>query len=57
MSVDPKKAEDIMSWERPKLVFEIRNFLGLAGYYRRFTGDFSRLAATTTRLTRNEVNF
>ena len=32
-SVDPKKVEALMSWERPKLVFEIRSFLGLVGYY------------------------
>ena len=41
-----------MSWERPKSVFEIRSFLGLGGYYRRFIDDFSRLAALMTRLTR-----
>ena len=36
VSVDPEKVEAVMSWERPKSVFEIRIFLGLAGYYRRF---------------------
>ena len=36
VSVDPEKVEAVMSWERPKLVFEIRSFLGLAGYYSRF---------------------
>ena len=41
MSVDPKKVEAIMSWERPKSAFEKLNFLGLAGYYRRFIEDFS----------------
>ena len=46
-----------MSWERPKSVFEIRSFLGLAGYYRRFIEDFSRLEAPMTRLTRKEVKF
>ena len=51
MSVDPEKVEVVMSWERPKSVFEIRSFLGLAGYYRRFIKDFSRLAAHMTRLT------
>ena len=55
MSVDPGKA--VMSWERSKPVFEIRSFLGLAGYYRRFIEDFSRLAAPMTRLTRKEVKF
>ena len=46
-----------MSWARPKSVFEIRSFLGLAGYYRRFIEDFSRLAAPMTRLTRKEIKF
>ena len=46
-----------MSWERPRLVFEIRSFLGLVGYYRRFIEDLSRLAAPMTRLSRNEVKY
>ena len=57
VSVDPEKVEAVMSWERPKSVFKIRSFLGLAGYYRRFIEDFSRLAAPMTRLTRKEVKF
>ena len=57
MLVDPGKAEGVMSWERPKSVFKVCSFLGLAGYYRRFIEDFSRLAAPMTRLTRKEVKF
>ena len=57
VSVDPKKVEVVMSWERPKSVFEIRSFLGLAGYYRRFIEDFSRLTSPMTRLTWKEVKF
>ena len=57
VSVDLEKVEDVMSWERPKSVFEIRSFLGLDGYYRRFIEDFSRLAAAMMRLTRKEVKF
>ena len=57
VSVDPEKVEAVMSWERPKSIFEIRGFLGLVGYYRRFIEDFSRLAAPMTRLTLNEVKF
>ena len=55
--VDPEKVKAVMSWERPKSIFEIRSFLGLAGYYRRFFEDFSRIAAPMTRLTRKEVKF
>ena len=55
--MDPKKVEAVMSWKRPNSVFEIRIFLGLAGYYRRFIEDFSRLASPMTRLTRKEVKF
>ena len=57
VSVDLEKVEAIMSWERPKSVFELHIFLGLAGYYRRFIEDFSRLTAPMTRLTRKEVKF
>ncbi|XP_058188011.1 uncharacterized mitochondrial protein AtMg00860-like [Rhododendron vialii] len=57
VSVDPGKIESIMDWQRPKNVFEIHSFLGLAGYYRRFVQDFSRLAAPMTRLTRKGTRF
>ena len=57
VSVDLKKAEVVMSWERLKSVFEIRSFIGLARYYGRFIEDFSRLVAPMTRLTRIEVKF
>ena len=57
VSVDLEKVQAFMSWERPKSVFEIHSFLGLAGYYRRFIEDFSQLAAPMTRLTQKEVKF
>ena len=46
-----------MSWERPKSIFEIHSFLGLAGYYRRFIDYISRIVAPMTRLTQKEVKF
>ena len=57
VSVDLEKVEAMMSWERQKLIFKIRSFLGFTGYYRRFIEDFSRLVACMTRLTRKEVKF
>ena len=41
VSVDLGKVKAVMSWERPKSAFEIRIFLGVAGYYKRFIEDFS----------------
>ena len=55
--VDPEKIEAIISWKRPKSVFEIRSFLGLTGYYRRFNEDFSQVVAPMTKLTRKEIKF
>ena len=56
-SVDPEKVKAVMIWERPKSVFEIRSFFGLAGYYMRFIEDFSRLVVLMTRLTWKGVKF
>ena len=57
ISMDLEKVEAVMSWERPKSIFQIHSFLGLAGYYMRFIEDFSRLSVSMTRLTRKEVKF
>ena len=45
IAVDPAKVEAVLRWERPTTATEIRSFLGLAGYYRRFIQGFSSLAA------------
>ena len=55
--VDPKKVEAASNWPRPTNVTEIRSFLGMAGYYRRFVKDFSRISAPLTRLIRKQVKF
>ena len=57
ISVDPQKVEAVLNWGRPTTVTEIRSFLGLAGYYRRFVQDFSKLAAPLTKLTRKGAKF
>jgi hypothetical protein len=57
INVNPKKIEAVLKWERPTNVTEIRSFLGLVGYYRRFIEGFSTIASPMTRLTRKEVKF
>nr|GEZ96956.1 reverse transcriptase domain-containing protein [Tanacetum cinerariifolium] len=55
--VDPAKIEVIEDWESPKTPTEIRQFLGLAGYYRRFIEGFSKIARPMTKLTQKSVKF
>ncbi|XP_052478451.1 uncharacterized protein LOC105775484 [Gossypium raimondii] len=55
--VDPSKISAIVNWSPPKNVFEVRSFLGLAGYYRRFVQGFSMIASPMTRLLQKDVKF
>ncbi|GJW14067.1 putative reverse transcriptase domain-containing protein [Tanacetum coccineum] len=55
--VDPAKIEAIKDWASPKTPTKIRQFLGLAGYYRRFIEGFSKIARPMTKLTQKSVKF
>ncbi|GJR84785.1 putative reverse transcriptase domain-containing protein [Tanacetum coccineum] len=55
--VDPAKIESIKDWASPKSPTEIHQFLGLAGYYRRFIEGFSKIAKPMTKLTQKKVKF
>ncbi|TYK11549.1 pol protein [Cucumis melo var. makuwa] len=57
VSVDPAKIEAVTNWPRPSTVSEIHSFLGLAGHFRRFVEDFSRIASPLTQLTRKGTPF
>nr|GFA84397.1 putative reverse transcriptase domain-containing protein [Tanacetum cinerariifolium] len=55
--VDPAKIESVKDWASPKTTMEIRQFLGLAGYYQRFIEGFSKIAKPMTKLTQKKVMF
>ncbi|GJY53333.1 putative reverse transcriptase domain-containing protein [Tanacetum coccineum] len=55
--VDPAKIESIKDWASPKTPTEIHQFLGLAGYYRRFIEGFSKIAKSMTKLTQKGIKF
>ncbi|GKA02966.1 putative reverse transcriptase domain-containing protein [Tanacetum coccineum] len=55
--VDPAKIESIKDWASPKTPTKIRQFLGLAGYYRRFIEGFSKIAKPMTKLTQKSMKF
>ena len=57
VSVDPQKIEVVVSWKPPKNVSEVRSFLALAGYYRKFVEGFSKVAAPLTKLIRKDVKY
>ena len=57
VTVDQEKIKAVVDWQRPTSVSEVRSFLGLAGYYRRFVEGFSKIATPTTKLLQKNVKF
>ena len=57
MEVDPTKVASVTKWLAPTSVGEIRSFLGLAGYYRRFIENFSKIAKPLSNLLQKHVKY
>jgi hypothetical protein len=57
IAVDPNKVQDVLNWKPPTNASEIRSFLGLAGYCRRFIKGFSKLAKPLTALLEKNAKF
>nr|AAS90689.2 putative polyprotein [Oryza sativa Japonica Group] len=57
VAVDPSNVESVTKWTPPKTVSQIQSFLGLAGYYRRFIENFSRIARPMTQLLKKDEKF
>ncbi|GJR30306.1 putative reverse transcriptase domain-containing protein [Tanacetum coccineum] len=57
LHVDPAKIEAVKNWTSPTTPTEIRQFLGLAGYYQRFIKDFSKIAKSLTELTQKNKKY
>ncbi|GJW37459.1 putative reverse transcriptase domain-containing protein [Tanacetum coccineum] len=55
--VDPAKIEAVKNWESPTTPIEVRQFLGLAGYYQRFIQGFSKIAKPLTKLTQKNKKY
>jgi len=57
ISVDPAKVQEVLDWKVPTSVHEVWSFLGLAGYYRRFILEFSKISKPMTRLLQKDEKF
>lgn len=57
ISIDPSKVEVVSQWSGSTDTREVKNFLGLVGYYRRFVEGFSKIAIPLTQMTKKNVKF
>ena len=57
IAVDPSKVQEVMDWKAPTSISKVQSFLGLAGYYRRFIPDFSKIAKPMTSLLQKDHKF
>jgi hypothetical protein len=55
--VDPSKVQDVLDWKPPTSVTQVRSFLGLVGYYRRFILNFSKIAEPITELLKTGIKY
>jgi hypothetical protein len=57
IAVDPGKVRDVLDWKPPKSVHQVQSFLGLAGYYRRFIPNFSKISKPITELLKKDTKY
>ena len=57
VSIDPRKIEVVVNWPKPSSIKEVKGFLGLASYYRRFMKDFGTIAQVLTSLLKGNGKF
>jgi hypothetical protein len=55
--VDLSKVQEVLDWKPPRIVHQVRSFLGLAGYYRRFIPNFTKIAKPIMDLLKKEEKF